>query len=290
MEQCVRRNKENDAKETGNGEGGSHQKRSFPHPAGAPIYRPEKGIEDDREKVGRVQEGTGEKNKEEHNLACLQRAQAEVPLAQESTDGRDADETGCPDGESRHGHGHLPADPVHVADQLLLGGDVDRPCAHEEGDLHKTVEGQVEERSPHALKGDQGSSEYDDGQVVDRGEGEPPLQIVLGKGKKVGRDDRKGDHDGEDGPEIQIGKRRRPEDVEDDPQATENACFDDGDGVEQGAHRGRRHHGRGEPFMEGHDRRLRAEADDEGGKDDAQKLRRTLSGYEPPGDEVEGSR
>ena len=51
---------------------------------------------------------------------------------------------------------------------------------------------------------DQGSAEDDDGQVVDRGEGEPPLQVVLGERKEVGDDDREGDDDGEDDPEIQI--------------------------------------------------------------------------------------
>jgi len=94
------------------------------------------------------------------------------------------------------------------------------------------------------------------GELRDRRIGEPGLQVVLVHRDERGEEDRaRGDPD---------ERRRRPrrgeevdaEDVDDDLQDAENARLHDGDGVEEGRHRRRRHHGVRQPGVGGHQRRL----------------------------------
>jgi hypothetical protein len=129
----------------------------------------------------------------------------------------------------------------------------------------------MEDPSGDAAPGKQGGTENDDGQIVDRGKGQSFFQIVLGKGQHPGQKNRKGSHVGERKPQIQVNKKVRPEDIEDDPEDTEDPCLNHGDGMEQGTDRSRSDHGRGQPFMEGHQGGFGAESQNEGDEKEAEQ-------------------
>lgn len=108
--------------------------------------RPEEGAVDDGEQVaGGEQPGEGH-HERGHEVAALEGAEDQVPLAQEPPDGWQPGEPERRDRERDHRDRHAAADPVEFADVVEVEVDVQRPGAEEQRDLQHPVVDDVQQR------------------------------------------------------------------------------------------------------------------------------------------------
>jgi hypothetical protein len=83
--------------------------------------------------------------REDADRPGIERADQQVQLGDEAGDRRGADHAQRGQGEGAEGPRHRAAEAAHLGDVLLVGGDVDRAGAEEEGDLGEGVVGDVDQ-------------------------------------------------------------------------------------------------------------------------------------------------
>ena len=132
----------------------------------------------------------------------------------------------------------------------------------------------------------QGRAEDDVGELTDGGIGQAGLEVILGHGHQRADENRGAGRVGQIRAQARVGEQVNAEDIDDHFEDGEDASFDHGHGVEQGADRGRSDHSGGEPAVEGHQRGF-AGAEGIKKKQDANGPRRGLAGENAAGNKVE---
>ena len=184
---------------------------------------------------------------------AVRRPHGQKPLANEAACRGDANQAQRGEGEGDHGEGHAIAEAAELADILLAAGHGDGPGAEEQGDLGESVVGDVQQAAGDGAGGEQGHAEDDVGELADRGVGQTRLEIGAGQGDHRSDDDGEGDEIGGKQAQAGLGKELHPEQGQHHPAEGKNPGRDYHHRVQQGTHRGRRHHGVGQPGVQRHD-------------------------------------
>ena len=211
---------------------------------------------DDRQEVEGVEGGGNDQHRQHEVQIVLEGAGDHVPLGHEARRGRHTNHAQGADGEGGHGQRHAQTDAVQLRYLGLAGSDVDGAGGEEQRDLGKGVGHHVHGRTDFGERCEHQCREHDVGQLADRGIGQQALDVVLAQGYHRGRDD------GESGQIDQqaLGRDARQEigaeDVDDHLGDGEHAGLDHGHCMQQCRYRRWRHHGRRQPAVHGHHRRL----------------------------------
>ena len=143
--------------------------------------------------------------------------------------------------------------------------------AKEQCDLRNGVVGDVRDSTLHASGIQKRCTQNDVGELADGRERQPRFQIVLAECEKRCSQDR---HRSSYQSELvcsELAHRIQAKNKKKNTKRRKNAGLHNGYGMQQRAHRSGRHHGRGQPAVQRHERVLRKSKEEEGENDEEER-------------------